>query len=136
MDLDGQWNPPESWPESSPPLPGWVRDNSGMWSAPTTGDLEDTVVPTTRPVPEGSAAAEDSPTIPALPTIQEPVAAASMPSMKRTVEPSLRFAETQAAPQPDEEAARMMRRATNAAIIAAVTASMLAAGIVVLLALL
>ena len=134
MDLDGQWNPPESWPESSPPLPGWVRDSSGMWSAPTTGDLEDTVVPTTRPVPEGSPV-DQAPSIPNLPNIHEPEQAPSKPA-KKTVEPSLRFAETQASPQPDEEAARMMRRATNAAIIAAVTASMLAAGIVVILALL
>lgn len=102
-----------------------------MWSAPTTGDLEDTVVPTTRPVPEGSPV-DQAPSIPNLPNIHEPEQAPS----KKTVEPSLRFAETQASPQPDEEAARMMRRATNAAIIAAVTASMLAAGIVVILALL
>ena len=138
MDLDGQWNPPESWPESSPPLPGWTRDSAGMWSAPTTADLEDTLedtaAPAARPVPEGSTTPEETPAIPLLPTISEPEPAPQRPAAK--VESSLRFADTQAAPRPDEEAERMMRRATNAAIIAAVIATMLAAGIVVLLALL
>lgn len=35
MALDGGWNPPELWPESTPPLPGWVRGVNGRWSAPT-----------------------------------------------------------------------------------------------------
>lgn len=34
MALDGGWNPPELWPESTPPLPGWVRGVDGRWSAP------------------------------------------------------------------------------------------------------
>ena len=34
MALDGGWNPPEMWPESTPPLPGWVRRADGRWSAP------------------------------------------------------------------------------------------------------
>lgn len=35
MDVEGQWQPPENWPESSPPLPGWVRTADGTWTAPT-----------------------------------------------------------------------------------------------------
>ena len=35
MDPEGAWNPPELWPESSPPLPGWVRGADGRWSAPS-----------------------------------------------------------------------------------------------------
>ena len=46
MDLEGMWNPPETWPESSPPLPGWVRGPDGKWSAPTA------VTPA--PVPDAS----------------------------------------------------------------------------------
>jgi len=138
MDLDGQWNPPESWPESSPPLSGWTRDSAGVWRAPTTAQLDDTLegaaVPTARPVPEGSTASEDARAIPPLPTISEPEASPLLPSAK--AESSLRFAAAQAAPRPDEAAEQMMRRAMNAAIIAAVTATMLAAGIVVLLAVL
>ena len=38
MDLDGQWNPPELWPEASPPLPGWIRAADGNWHAPATDD--------------------------------------------------------------------------------------------------
>ena len=34
MAPDGGWNPPEMWPEASPPLPGWVRGADGMWSSP------------------------------------------------------------------------------------------------------
>ena len=33
MDPEGNWNPPELWPESTPPLPGWVRDADGRWHA-------------------------------------------------------------------------------------------------------
>lgn len=34
MAPDGGWNPPEMWPEATPPLPGWVRLGNGRWSAP------------------------------------------------------------------------------------------------------
>ena len=34
MDSTGGWNPPENWPESTPPLPGWIRGTNGLWSAP------------------------------------------------------------------------------------------------------
>lgn len=34
MDRDGGWNPPELWPETTPPLPGWVRNEKGRWEAP------------------------------------------------------------------------------------------------------
>ena len=40
MDLEGQWNPPEEWPESSPPLPGWTRDADGLWTESIEGDVE------------------------------------------------------------------------------------------------
>jgi len=35
MDLEGTWNPPEEWPETSPPLPGWVRGDGGSWHEPS-----------------------------------------------------------------------------------------------------
>ena len=38
MDLEGVWNPPELWPESTPPLDGWVRGDDGRWSPPTEVD--------------------------------------------------------------------------------------------------
>ncbi len=34
MDSEGGWNPPETWPEATPPLPGWVRNANGEWLAP------------------------------------------------------------------------------------------------------
>jgi hypothetical protein len=34
MDVEGVWNPPELWPEASPPLPGWTRDEKGRWNEP------------------------------------------------------------------------------------------------------
>ncbi len=34
MDQSGVWNPPEMWPESSPPLAGWVRKRDGRWGPP------------------------------------------------------------------------------------------------------
>lgn len=135
MDLNGQWNPPESWPESSPPLPGWTRDASGKWSEPASTDAladhggPELVTPATRPVPESA------PTIPPLPNIAQAVAPefewAELPT-----EPMLGFADAQAEPRPDDAADRSRKRATNAAILAAVTAVMIAAGVVVLLALL
>jgi hypothetical protein len=41
MDLEGQWNPPEEWPESSPPLPGWTRSAEGLWTELVEGEVED-----------------------------------------------------------------------------------------------
>jgi len=35
MDLDGQWKPPQLWPESTPPLPGWLRSADGRWFSPS-----------------------------------------------------------------------------------------------------
>lgn len=32
MDLDGEWKPPQEWPESTPPLPGWTRNADGLWT--------------------------------------------------------------------------------------------------------
>ncbi len=42
MDLEGQWNPPEEWPESSPPLPGWIRGTDGLWTEPAEVDDDET----------------------------------------------------------------------------------------------
>ena len=41
MDLEGQWNPPEEWPESSPPLPGWIRGADGLWTEPAEVDYDE-----------------------------------------------------------------------------------------------
>lgn len=35
MDSDGTWRPPHEWPEDTPPLPGWTRDEAGVWSEPS-----------------------------------------------------------------------------------------------------
>ena len=40
MDNAGFWRAPEEWPEDDPPLPGWIRDASGRWSAPNAGTAE------------------------------------------------------------------------------------------------
>lgn len=44
MDRDGGWNPPELWPESTPPLPGWVLQPNGRWEAPIEVDPHTTEV--------------------------------------------------------------------------------------------
>ena len=53
MDRDGGWNPPELWPESTPPLPGWVRNDKARWEAPPEVDDADTlpVIDLTKPAP-------------------------------------------------------------------------------------
>ena len=38
MDLDGDWNPPETWPERTPPLPGWRLSELGHWEPPAAAD--------------------------------------------------------------------------------------------------
>jgi hypothetical protein len=43
MDNAGFWRAPEEWPEDDPPLPGWIRDASGRWSAPDAGAPEPVV---------------------------------------------------------------------------------------------
>lgn len=65
MDPNGQWKPPEAWPESSPPLPGWRRAEDGSWAPPIPApesivdepgdeiiDLRDISIPVKRPQPE------------------------------------------------------------------------------------
>lgn len=34
MDPDGVWQPPEAWPEDTPPVDGWERGIDGRWAAP------------------------------------------------------------------------------------------------------
>ena len=34
MDHDGIWQPPGEWPESYPPIDGWVQDENGNWVPP------------------------------------------------------------------------------------------------------
>jgi len=35
MDPDGVWCSPHEWPEDTPPLDGWVRDEDGRWDVPS-----------------------------------------------------------------------------------------------------
>lgn len=43
MTPDGRWNPPELWPESTPPLPGWERGADGRWFDPNKSEGGDVI---------------------------------------------------------------------------------------------
>jgi hypothetical protein len=158
MDLEGQWNPPEEWPESNPPLPGWTRGADGLWTQPgevdgdvtdvattkTNGDLRTDGAPaklTIRPIPDITAA-----TVPPLESLTAPAVFDTkldaehsphrqVPDRSKTTKAGLSFSDTTAdLYKPDEE--RDRREALTAAILAAMTASMFAAGLVLLLLLL
>lgn len=158
MDLDGQWNPPEEWPEATPPLPGWVRDADGFWTEPP--ELDECAdpeapppEPTGRPIPEVTLPPEVSiPSIQSLdtPTDTDPptsdvthyqlLADITPPPIPNKQAPTprqsaLTFSEATATLSFDDDR-RSRRRAASAALLAAVTASMVAAGLVLLLLLL
>lgn len=159
MDLDGQWKPPEEWPESSPPLPGWVRDAEGRWSepalsAPKIAEPAEEVA-LTRPIPEVSMPPEvQIPKIPTLDSLRKPDPEASnVPREQLPVsrtgppgtsptgvsssrESSLTFSNSTANFGMFDDDLRDRREAASAALLAAVTASMVAAGLVLLLLLL
>lgn len=159
MDLDGQWKPPEEWPESSPPLPGWIRDADGRWCEPAPSDSEmvdtDESVPLGRPIPEVSMPPEvPVPNIPTLDSLANPpleppaVPRISVPTTRTrppgtnpgdgpaSAQSSLTFSESAASAPVFDSDLRERREAASAALLAAVTASMVAAGLVLLLLLL
>lgn len=163
MDLEGQWKPPEEWPEATPPLPGWKRGTDGLWfEQPFVEDLHDELDAQPRQEHTTQTAASGD-----LATSKRPVlnlGALSVPSLdsligdkpdenppfdskrheQRRVTPDRRAAPTNAeslftfAEGAEnlpifEDDARHRRQALTAAMLAAVTASMLAAGLVLLL---
>lgn len=160
MDLDGQWNPPEEWPEANPPLPGWVRGSDGRWFDPeadvrpnldtnSVGLSEPDAPPKQRPVPETT-------TLPSFDSLSAPKVtppAAPQAQLVPQVIADRRMIDRQSNPTPAQsalsfseatadlalaqsEAIRRRREGTMAAFVAAITASMLAAGLVLLLLLL
>lgn len=131
MDLDGAWKPPQEWPESTPPLPGWRRNADGLWtneeiqeirtedSAPTV-DIDLTQTEAQPEQIEGSS-------------IDEIEAVLQTEDVEHAL--GLSYA-TDAVATPSEVLAQdalVNRSALIAAITAAVVASMLGAGIVLLI---
>ncbi|MGI9606999.1 MAG: hypothetical protein ACR2P0_12745 [Acidimicrobiales bacterium] len=119
MDLDGGWNPPEEWPENSPPLPGWERGPDGSWRPPSDdeGAIRD-------PSP-AEVAANDQIDAEAVrtPIAQQPPAVRSQFTL--TTAPPVEYVVV--------EQTSGVRRAFGAAFAAAITASMIAGGVVLLL---
>lgn len=133
MDLDGSWQPPESWPESSPPLPGWLRAPDGSWHGPDqTGDdleldaLDEPVVSLQRPIPETDA--ESATPELDLPVVIPPTAP------RKPVAPTLQFSGMEAVLHPTIDDRTGRNRAIRAGIIAAVLATMFGIGLALLLA--
>ena len=135
MDPEGNWNPPELWPESTPPLPGWVRDADGRWHAsddPPPAAL--TVVPELDAEPASSA---DDTSVP-----EAEVAAAATAPARASVRPPRTAASLSYAAytklEPTEAPAPLgvtLKRALFAALGAAITAAMIGAGLTVLIGL-
>ena len=112
MDLEGGWNPPDTWPDASPPLPGWTQSDDGQWVSPTAAELA--------PNDADSAIAE--------------VADSTEVERPRL---GLTYAErTSGAPVTPRLHHPSLRSAVMAAIAAAVIAAMIATGLIVLASLL
>lgn len=150
MDLDGSWNPPESWPESSPPLPGWVRADDGKWQSPV--DVVEPielgiVTPAQRPIPD-TPHASDTETLDELDVTEHDVETHDAEThdveanpeprseqQSKPIPPPLQYAEADfLPPQPDVVAEAARNRAMRAALIAGVLAAMIGIGIGLLLA--
>jgi len=163
MDLDGSWKPPESWPESSPPLPGWTRAVDGSWQAPNE-NLSDVLVdveleaaeaahaaaeldeteeqaPPTRPIPETAStpatpptAAPVTPATPAIPAPRStPEPAAPEPTKTVAAQSTLQFSGTEAVVVPFEDDGWMTKKAIRAGFISVVLAAMISTGLILLL---
>lgn len=151
MDLEGQWNPPEVWPEATPPLPGWKRDDDGLWTEPAVVESHEdsSDAPPSEPVAQSSTARPvldiGVSSIPSLESLQDDAVVQVVPERRvaddRRTSPTksesiLTFAEATANLTIAEDIVRERQQAIMAASLAAVTASMLAAGLVLLLLLL
>ena len=118
MDLEGGWNPPETWPEPSPPLPGWIRSVDGRW-VPRDGEAE------------AAAAAEDDGAGIEDAEQRSDDSSDDRPRLKLT------YAERPAqAPVVHPDLGPSVRSAVLAALAAAVIAAMIATGMIVLVSLL
>jgi hypothetical protein len=135
MDPEGNWNPPELWPESTPPLPGWVRDADGRWHAsddPPPVAL--TVVPQLDAEP--SAPADDTSETEAKPTVSATAPPAAPVRPPRTAASLSYAAYTKLEPTEGATSAGVtLKRALFAALGAAITAAMIGTGVTVLLGL-
>jgi len=142
MDLDGDWKPPEQWPESSPPLPGWIRKSDGLWMAPTAPEVNPTS--STRPpiveAPRVSGTA-NSPTPPSFEATKRPARdakPAAKPNPGEAIDGGLglRYASEDhvaGGNYYNQLEDQRRRRAVTAALTAALVATMLGAGIVLLI---
>lgn len=142
MDLDGQWNPPEQWPESTPPLPGWVRASDGSWGPPSLGEATDSETlaasGSTPPIPEAPANPEATPGEKAFASYEPSPISPVQPQVARPDKHGLGLSFSEATAHYDEtqDLQKARRRAWLAAFAAACLAAVLAGGIVVLLLLL
>lgn len=132
MDPDGNWNPPEAWPESTPPLPDWVRDENGRWHAP------DVPAPAALEAVPDLEEPEPAPTVDPAPTSASPVQPVRTPPAAPGLPPrsaaSLGYAAyTKFDPEEIEPEGVSLKRALFAAVGFGATAGMIAAGITVLL---
>lgn len=118
MDLEGGWNPPETWPEPTPPLPGWIRTVHGHWAPPDGSNVpaEDDVPPTEA----GSAPAETS--------------AGTEPADR--IRLGLTYADQSTARPVAYPTGPSVRSAVMASLAAALTVIMIATGAIVLISLL
>ena len=148
MDLDGQWNPPESWPESSPPLPGWRRASDGSWAPPiptpesvsedfavAEPDTDDVGLPAERPEPDVGRPALTMPPGTS-PRHVPPSASRELTSDSGPRTPTLQFSETEATLQPALDDRQLRSSAIMSVGLMAVLALGVAALIVAVLALL
>jgi len=137
MDLDGTWNPPEEWPDSNPPLPGWVQGNDGRWGPPEEPapkrHFTRPVADVSNPVVSGTteAATEPTPEVAHEPAVEAASATPVTPPTQPV--PSLGFSDAVAQPRTIETDRIERRRALVAAALAALLAVVLAGGLVVLL---
>ena len=119
MDLDGEWNPPELWPESSPPLPGWNRSDDGTWIAPLEESADE------GPVPETSDAAP----APDLFVTDSKAVEPTTTNRNRLIG----YADHAPPAPPRERYQPSVEAALAAAVAAAVTAAAIATGLILLI---
>ena len=132
MDLDGQWKPPQEWPESTPPLPGWIRNADGMWSNEALQNLPNTETEIREPTVEMNLEVVDLTEPTTAPAVATPSPAAT-PSVTPDA-PRLSYShDAIASDHIVQDHPALPRRALTAAVTAAIIAVMLGAGIVLLI---
>ena len=130
LDPEGEWKPPEQWPESTPPLPGWTRNADGLWSNEAMNELD---TPAEEDLAIDSPSISDDAPVTETPRIDDAPVAETPPKSEASAGLGLTYSTDAVTGIVESSTGPLPERAIRAAVAAAVIAAMLGTGIVLLI---